>query len=170
MTYITAANLDLWRIARALSSVIVLAAGTARSLAGQAPDDRAAVLAPIHQLFDAMRRGDSAAARAVFHPGALLATALVREGRPALQVDTLDGFIEAVGTPHDETWDERLSAPEVRIDGPLASVWAPYAFYAGTRLSHCGVNAFQLARSGEGWRIIALTDTRRREGCREGGT
>jgi hypothetical protein len=72
-----------------------------------------------------------------------------------------------VGTPHDEVWDERVLSEKVEIDGPLASVWTEYAFYAGDEFSHCGIDAFQVAQTPEGWRIIALTDTRRRDGCRE---
>lgn len=140
----------------------------AAPLSAQQPDrERAAVLAPVQRLFDAMRSGDSAGVRAVFHPAAFLAAAVVRQGVPDLQVDSLDAFVRAVGTPHDEVWDERIHGEEVRIDGPLATVWTEYSFYAGGRFSHCGVDAFQLARSAEGWRIIALTDTRRRDGCRE---
>ena len=131
--------------------------------AAQPPD--APVRAAIARLFDAMRAGDSATVRAVFHPSALLATALTRGGGAA-QVDSLEQFIRAVGTPHAEVWDERLGAVTVQMDGPLATAWAEYTFYAGDRLSHCGVNAFQLVRLGAAdWKIIALTDTRRREGC-----
>ncbi len=138
----------------------------AAQLAAQAPNsEREAVLAPVHQLFDGMRKGDSAAVRRAFHPEAFLATALMRQGKPTLQVDTLDAFLRAVGTPHDEVWDERLHGEKVEIDGPLASVWTEYSFYAGGKFSHCGVDAFQLAKTPEGWRIIALTDTRRQEGC-----
>jgi hypothetical protein len=32
------------------------------------------------------------------------------------------------------------------LDGPLASVWAEYSFYAGEKFSHCGIDAFQLAQ------------------------
>jgi hypothetical protein len=141
----------------------------ATKLPAQASDaEREAVLAPVYQLFDGMRKGDSAVVRAAFHPRAFLASALVRQGKPTLQVDTLDAFIRAVGTPHDEVWDERLHGEKVEIDGPLASVWTEYSFYAGDRFSHCGVDAFQLARMPGGWRIIALTDTRRSEACPRG--
>lgn len=52
-----------------------------------------------------------------------------------------------------------------RTGSALATVWAPYAFYLDGRLSHCGVNAFQLIRRPQGWRIVSLIDTRRTEGC-----
>ncbi len=127
--------------------------------------DRSAVLAVVSRLFDGMRAGDSAAVRATFHPRALLASAAVKKGTPVFEVDSVDAFVRAVGTPHDVTWDERVRDTRVEIDGPLASVWAEYSFYAGPKFSHCGIDAFQLARDGEVWRIVALTDTRRREGC-----
>ena len=140
------------------------------SLSAQAGDaDRRAVLAAVGRLFDGMRKGDSAMVRSAFHPNALLATAVKHNGRPAVQVDTLDAFVSAVGTPHADVWDERVRNAEVRIDGGLASVWTEYDFYAGGRFSHCGVDAFQLVRMGAEWRIIALADTRRQTGCMEMG-
>ena len=60
-----------------------------------------------------------------------------------------------------------MSLPIVQVDGNLASVWVEYSFYIGPRLSHCGVDAFQLARDASGWKIVAIADTRRRLGCSE---
>ncbi|MGZ8376631.1 MAG: nuclear transport factor 2 family protein [Gemmatirosa sp.] len=147
----------------------------AAPLGAQAPattaasaEDRAAVLAVVKRLFDAMRAGDSAQARAVFHPQAHLSSALVgRDGTPQVRVDSLGSFLRSLGTPHAEVWDERTSGEIVQIDGPLATVWTRYAFYAGTKFSHCGVDAFTLGRTGTEWRILALTDTRQRTGCPE---
>jgi hypothetical protein len=96
---------------------------------------------------------------------ALLGTTHVRNDVAVFQLDTVDAFVRAVGTPHAVVWDERIRKTRVELDGPLASVWAEYSFYAGEKFSHCGIDAFQLARDGEAWRIVALTDTRRRDGC-----
>lgn len=129
--------------------------------------DRAEVLAVVTRLFDGMRAGDSAMVRSTFHPKALLSTALLRQGDAVVETEDIEGFVRAVGTPHAEVWDERIRNPQVLVDGTLASVWVEYSFYAGTRFSHCGVDAFQLARDGTAWKIIALADTRRRTGCVE---
>ena len=32
-------------------------------------------------------------------------------------------------------------------------------------MSHCGINAFQLFKSSDGWKVIQITDTRNKEGC-----
>jgi hypothetical protein len=128
---------------------------------------RAAVLATVKGLFDAMRAGDSAAVRAAFHPSAQLMTTLVRDGTPEVRVDTLANFVRAVGTPHAQVWDERLRDTIVHVDGPLATMWTGYGFFAGPRFSHCGVNAILLGRTAAGWRILSIADTRQRTGCPE---
>lgn len=128
----------------------------------QAEDPEAGVQGVIDQLFDGMRAGDSTAVRTAFTPDARMLTVTQdQEGNPVLREGSLDRFVTAVGTPHDDVWDERLSDVEIRIDGRMATAWTPYAFHLGDRVSHCGVNAFQLFNSPDGWRIINITDTRR---------
>ncbi len=122
-------------------------------------------MATVQRLFDGMRAGDSTVVRSVFHADARLVTTGVREGRPVIQEVAVDQFVAAVGTPHEEVWDERIWNPQVRVDDNLATAWMDYAFFLGECFSHCGVNAFQLFRSPEGWKIIQIADTRRRDGC-----
>jgi hypothetical protein len=119
------------------------------------------VRATIEALFDGMRAGDSAQVRTVFHDNARLHTALGPSETGAVRSTPVDSFLAAVGRPHDRTWDERIWDVEIRVDGPLASAWVPYVFYLGDERSHCGVNAVQLVKTGNGWKILQLTDTRR---------
>ncbi|GLC24426.1 hypothetical protein rosag_09390 [Roseisolibacter agri] len=173
MPHLTRMTPRILASASLLATLLAAAPLAAQAPAAAAPTfdpaaDRAAALAVVKRLFDAMRAGDSATVRAVFHPQALLSSALVgRDGTPQVRVDSLASFVRAVGTPHAEVWDERISGEIVQVDGPMATVWTRYAFYAGTKFSHCGVDAFTLARTGTEWRILALTDTRQRTGCPE---
>jgi len=148
----------------ALAFLVMIPAAARAQATGTA--DRAAVLAVVRRLFDGMRAGDSAVVRAQFHPRAILWSALVRNGVPEVRFDSLSEFARAVGTPHPEVWDERISNEVVQLDGPVATVWVDYSFYLGSRFSHCGIDAFQLARSETGWKIVSLADTRRRDGCK----
>lgn len=134
------------------------------SPSASASESEQEVRATIETLFDAMRAGDGTAARNVFGEAARLQTALGPSDSTALRTTSVDGFVEAVGAPRDRVWDERIWDVEIRVDGPLASAWVPYAFYLGEELSHCGVNAVQLVRQVDGWKIHQLTDTRR-EAC-----
>jgi len=47
----------------------------------------------------------------------------------------------------------------VRIDGPVATLWAPYDFYRGIEFSHCGTDAFQLAKTPDGWKVTLISYT-----------
>lgn len=130
-----------------------------------------AVLQPIKALFDGMRAADSSEVRAAFYPGARMQTAFTnRAGLPALREGSLEQFVQQVGSSPPNTLNEQIWHYDVRIDGHLATVWTPYTFYVGERLSHCGVNAFQLFRSEQGWRIIQVTDTRHNEACQTAAT
>jgi hypothetical protein len=64
-----------------------------------------------------------------------------------------------------EVWDEPVWDPVVQVRDNLATVWIKYAFYLDGEFSHCGVDAFMMARTGDGWKIIALADTFQQEDC-----
>ncbi len=147
----------------------ILAAGTAlafatSTLTAQRPEDD--VLKTVQSLFDGMRAKDTAKMRALFHADARLMSAGVREGSPRVTVDALTGFLQSVANGPPELLDERLHDTEVRVDGNLAMVWTGYDFYVGSRHSHCGVDVFILGKTAEGWKILDIADTRRREGCK----
>lgn len=152
---------------RAVVSTLILAACTLAPLtsagAQSATDD---VLKTVRQLFDGMRKGDSAMVRAVFHPDAALLRPVERNGEVTVQRVPIDNFIKAIGTPHPEVWDEKVWNEKVFVDDRLATAWMDYAFFLGEKLSHCGVDSFQFAKMSDGWKIIALADTQRREGCK----
>jgi hypothetical protein len=127
--------------------------------------DQQAVMATITRLFDGMRAADTTVMRSTFHPSARLQTTGIRDGAPVVQSVPIDRFLAGIARPHDEVYDERIWNTEVRVDDNLAAAWMNYAFFVGERLSHCGVNAFQLFRAPAGWRIIQIVDTRRQQGC-----
>ena len=129
-------------------------------VSGQSSEDD--VMAVINRLFDGMRAGDSSMVRSVFHPRARMGRATDDRLRIT---DGVDGFVEAVGSPHDEVWDEPIWDYHVRIDGKLAQVWTKYAFFRGETFSHCGVDAFDLYLTSEGWKIFQLVDTMQQEDC-----
>ena len=151
---------------RALTFLSALTLGLAPLAAFAQHPDEEAVIATVAQLFDGMRAADSSAVRTALRPIATLcAVGADRAGAPVVRASPVDRFIEAIGTLHEEVWDERLGEAEVRLDGDLATVWVPYAFYLGDAFSHCGTNAFHLARTDGLWRIIHITDTRRTDAC-----
>jgi hypothetical protein len=119
----------------------------------------------IDQLFDGLRKNDSTMAKATLGPKVRLLTVMEKDGQTVVQETPMSEFLKAVGTPRGVVLDERLLRYEIRIDGPLATAWTPYEFYVGDKFSHCGIDAFQLCQTAEGWKIIQITDTRRKENC-----
>ena len=151
-------------LGRIVLTLLALSLALTTPARAQDPAQAAAeVRAVVDRLFDGMRQGDSTAVRAVFHPQARLLTTGIRDGQVALQEGSLDEFVRAVGTPHDEVWDERIGEVEIRVDDPLATAWMTYRFHLGDTFSHCGVNAFQFVRGESGWQVVQITDTRRRD-------
>lgn len=153
-----------------LSTSLLLAgllAATSAAHAQKTASETSAVQQTVTAFFDGMRRGDSTAVRRTLAPGAVFHGIGGRPGQPvALQAESINGFLRAVGTPHAEVWDERVQFEQVLIDANLASVWAPYEFYLGSKFSHCGYDSFQLVKLADGWKIAHIIDTRRKEKCR----
>ena len=146
--------------------LIILLLYTAPGHSNTAPpqeSEEAAVKTTIGQLFEGMRKGDSTMVKGAFAPGAILQTiASPAGGGTRLRTESLQGFLEAVGKPHTDVWDERITYGHIAIDDKLAAVWTPYEFYLGGQFSHCGVNSFQLVKLDGNWKIVYLVDTRRK--------
>ncbi len=143
-------------------ALTTLLANTGVLAQGASGDTESAIRAVVDRLFDGMRKNDSSMVRPLFHAKARLISTSMRDGAPVVQVqESVEGFITAVGRPHPEVWDERLSNVKIMIDGPLASVWTDYTFHRGTTFSHCGIDHFLLVKEGAEWKILELADTRR---------
>jgi hypothetical protein len=156
------------RAARVLGAAIALgvAVSPAAAQATMGAEEQAAY-AVITRLFDAMRAGDTTAMRSAFDSSASLQSAVVRrDGTPVVQRTAIGDWLAGVAKrPAGTVLDERLRNPIVHVDGTLASVWVEYGFFVGPTFSHCGVDAFTLGKTVAGWRILAVADSRRREGC-----
>lgn len=150
---------------RTLVLVLLFAASAPAALAqtdhvADLPVDE--VRATVTRLFDAMRAQDTAAVRAAFHPDARLMRSVQQNGAYGVAETPIDAFVGALGQS-EVVWDERVGEIEIRLDDGLATAWMPYRFYAGDTFSHCGVNAVQLARTGDTWQIVQIMDTSRRD-------
>ena len=122
----------------------------------------------INTFFDGMRKADTTLMRSAIAKDIVLQSiANKKDGSTALVTESMAAFIASVAKPHKDIYDERVTYNDIKIDGDLASVWAPYQFYAGSTFSHCGVDVFQLMRTAQGWKIIYIVDTRRKDKCVE---
>lgn len=130
--------------------------------------EEAKVQQSIEQLFNAMANKDSVMIKAIMHKAASLHTVSVdKEGNPVLRQETIANFVKQISSiPANVNIEERILSYEIRVDGNLATAWTPYQFYVNGKLSHCGIDAFQLFKDETGiWKITQIADTRRKDNC-----
>ena len=151
-------------MSRVLGFSLLFLSGSAPFLPAQTVEEKA-VVQVVEQMFAALKAGDTAGMRATLHPAARIIQTGTREAVPFHRVNSVDDFLKAIGGATGRGLEERIYHPEVRIDDNLATVWLHYDFLVGGQLSHCGVDAYQLIRVPEGWRILQIVDTQRRQGC-----
>lgn len=150
-----------FRILLALALAVVAPASTAHAQ----DSDRTAILATVQKVFTAMRTRDTLLLLSAFDTSARLVDVSTR-GTPAVSLITVSQFATGIlRAPAGVVWNERIFEPEVRIDGPVAQVWAYYTFHRNATFSHCGVDAFMLLHVGAEWKITQLADSRRTQGC-----
>ena len=136
------------------------------ALSAQSDNDESMVKQTVMDLFDAMRAHDTMKLGTCFVPeGRLLTTTKNKEGVPIIQETSVADFKRMISASKERFLDEQLTSWDILIDGNLASVWTDYLLFVDQKFSHCGVDAYQLAKVGEKWQIVQIMDTRRKENC-----
>jgi hypothetical protein len=80
-----------------------------------------------------------------------------------LSVENAAEFVKSIASiPKTVKFEEKLLSYKILIDGSMAHAWTPYEFYVNGKLSHKGVNSFQLFKDGGIWKIVYIIDTRRK--------
>ena len=144
--------------------LVILALLTVPAPASAQVADEAAVEEVVRELFRHMKAGDADAMAALMHDDVRLVTTAVEDGVPVARTVPVPSWLDGVRSSEAEL-DERLYDVEVRVSQGLATVWTGYDLLVDGAFSHCGVDAFQLVDTAEGWRILQVADTRKREGC-----
>jgi hypothetical protein len=119
---------------------------------------RAEVLRTVREALLTLGRRDVQVLRGYFIPRAMLIAVTDLQEERTTQVRSLDEFMDslaAVTVPI----SERIWDPEVRVDGGVALVWAPYDLYIGGGFSHCGHDLFQFVDTEHGWKLASILYT-----------
>lgn len=117
----------------------------------------------IATFFEGMHTGDTIKMQSVCSKHLLLQSVSDKPERAKLSVEDKSEFYNSVATlPKDVKIEEKLLDYKIQIDGPMAHVWTPYEFYVNGKLSHKGVNSFQLFKDNGIWKIVYIIDTRRK--------
>ena len=135
-------------------SLLGVASGVeAQSVEAQG-DEKRAVIKAAQAVFDAMEALDPEAFRDSMVPEGFLLAVGFETTRRSTRDEFATRLADQTRPMYERMWD-----PEVRVDGPVATLWAPYDFYSGAEFSHCGTDAFQLAKSPRGWKVVLISYT-----------
>ncbi len=166
---------DAWsaRYVRAagLGRLVALAAlaltsinGITATRLGAQSDDQTVIQVATH-FFDGMRGRDTALMRSTTVRSTMVE---IPGGADGFQWrESVDKFIADVGKGTGPGGDERMRDPKVRLDGPMASLWAYYNYTKGgeSKIDHCGIDAFLFRKGPDGWKIYNVSGTIRTTGC-----
>lgn len=129
-------------------------------------DDARDALAVVNKLFDEMAAANAAGILATGIPENILIT--IRKQRDGkTRVDSVNGEAFTKFFTKPGSIKEVMYAPKVEVDGDWAMVWGRYVFFAGDKLSHCGINQFNLVRTDAGWKIAGGASTIDPAACNE---
>lgn len=121
-------------------------------------EDRTQVLATVRELFAALGERDIVRLEALHHPQSRTTAVRSGSGSDSPTTRTLPEVLESIAAVT-VPMTERFWDPEVRVDGDVASLWAPYDFYVDGTFSHCGHDAVHLVRMDGRWLVLSMTYT-----------
>jgi hypothetical protein len=127
--------------------------------------DRAQVIAAVQAFFDSMEKADADLAKKILMLDARFFSAAERDGNVTVRPSTGEAFVAGFSNPNRGKSLERRWEPDVRVQGAIAQVWTRYDFHANGTFSHCGIDAFSLVKTDEGWKIASAMWTVERTGC-----
>jgi hypothetical protein len=140
---------------RGLLVVLLLVQVGANAMAqGPSPEavDRQAALKAVQAFFDTMAAKDVEGARRLLMPRGAFHAMRERDGKPVIRAFTTEEYLKDLAGMKPSV-RERMWSPEVRIRGAIAAVWTPYDFWIDGKFSHCGIDAFDLIKTDEGWKL-----------------
>jgi hypothetical protein len=114
--------------------------------------ERDAILKTVQGFFDTMTAKDVEGARQLLQPQGRFHAMRMRDGKPDVRAFSNEEYFADLQAGKRKL-QERMWNPEVRIQGPIATMWAPYDFWIDGKFSHCGIDAFDLIKTEEGWKI-----------------
>lgn len=143
------------RYARSMRAVVIVMIVLVASAAARAQSSIAeheAVLKTMQTFFDTMAAKDVEGARRILQPQGRFHAIRVRDGKPDVRAFSNEEYFADLQASK-QKMRERIWNPEVKVNGLIATLWAPYDFWLDGKYSHCGVDQFDFIKTEEGWKI-----------------
>lgn len=122
-----------------------------------------AIKESINLFFRGMHEADTAMIKSVLTEKTIFHTITNNRNDPGNPgQESIPGFLKSISQLSPGDANEKIIFQSILIDGDLAHVWTPYEFFYKEKLSHTGVNSFQLVKINNSWKIVYIIDTRRK--------
>lgn len=140
-------------------TLVIIALAFMQNIIAQETD----VKKSITTFFEGMHTSDTLKIKSVCSDKMLLQSVSEGKNGTKLVTEKVSEFYKSIAEiPAGMKIEERLLDYKIQIDGAMAHAWTPYEFYINGKLSHKGVNSFQLFKDNGIWKIIYIVDTRRK--------
>ncbi len=83
-----------------------------------------------------------------------------------IAAETLEMLMKSLSKSKSKTYYQEQSECIIETNNVISTAWCKYVVYDGTKIVHCGVNAYQLYKTNKGWKIIQITDSRQNIDCK----
>lgn len=135
------------------------------SASAQSPEKQLAPIDVVNQLFAEMAAANPEGIVAVQTPDSQLFVIIKQQdGSTRTRTITAEAFSKNF-TDKSRNLKELMYDPKVETNGEWAMVWGRYVFFLGGKISHCGINQFNLVRGESGWKIANGASTIDPGGC-----
>ncbi len=137
------------------------------SVFAQKTDDAKNALAVVNKMFAEMANHNPAAIADLWIKDSNLTAVIKRkEGKTAIVSFTGEKFSQNFAEKKEEI-KEDMYEQKIFVDGDIAMVWGRYVFFVGGKISHCGLNTFQLVKTDAVWKIANAASTIDANACTE---
>jgi hypothetical protein len=140
---------------------------SASTLLARTGDEKQAVMAVIERLFYEMGSANPEGIEALGTPeNQLVAIQKLPNGTSRISTITNQQFAKMFSDKSRKLQEEMFD-PQIEVNGDYAMVYGRYIFWVDGKISHCGVNQFNLVKIGDEWKIANGASTMEPAGCTE---
>lgn len=133
---------------------------------GQETKEFADIQIVLDRFVEGVSRSDTLLLRKTIDPNVGFLTVFNDKKKSILTADVVESFFESVKTHRNVKYYEEQQNCIIHSDNIIATAWCDYVFYTGEKISHCGINTYQLYKTRRGWKIIQVTDSRHNTNCK----
>jgi hypothetical protein len=157
---------NFWRRGAGLILLLLVLVLGIVLLNAKVPDEERIVISVVEQFFAVLESREAKLAKKILIPKGVYFSVREKEKDTLIKHSNFKEFINSLPDSK-ENHKEIMRNPKVLIHNRIAVLWANYIFYRDGKFSHCGVDAFSLIKTDNGWKIAGIIYTVEKTGCEE---